>query len=86
MPIISIFFGIIIRVFHLDHDPPHIHATYSGQVAAYDIRTRKKLYGKLPKRAERLVKEWLKVRRIDVKRAWESARKHQAPSRVKPLE
>lgn len=30
MPTLSIFFGIIIRVWHDDHPPPHIHAEYQG--------------------------------------------------------
>ena len=86
MPIISAFFGIVIRIFHLDHDPPHIHATYAGQVAVYDIRTGRRLYGKLPVRAERLVQEWLKARRQEVQQAWEAARQHRLPRKVKPLE
>lgn len=30
MPILSVFFGIIIRMWHDDHPPPHIHVEYQG--------------------------------------------------------
>ena len=36
MPAISMFYGIIIRLFYKDsekHHVPHIHAEYQGQVA-----------------------------------------------------
>ena len=28
MPILAAFFGMMIRVFHADHEPPHIHVQY----------------------------------------------------------
>jgi len=30
MPILSVFFGIIVRMWHDDHPPPHIHVEYQG--------------------------------------------------------
>ncbi len=41
MPTISMFYGILIRMFFYDtdkHNMPHIHAEYQGQVAVYSIR------------------------------------------------
>lgn len=34
MPVISRFYGIIIRMYFLqkEHNPPHIHAIYNGDV------------------------------------------------------
>ena len=37
MPIISMFFGIMIRMFYNDHDPPHFHAEYQGQGGKFDL-------------------------------------------------
>ena len=37
MPTISIFFGIIIRMYYRDHNPPHFHAEYQGQNATFDF-------------------------------------------------
>ena len=38
MPEISRFFGIVIKMFFDDHNPPHFHAEYSRDVALSDIR------------------------------------------------
>jgi len=31
MPYVSMFFGIIIQMFHNEHNPPHFYAEYQGQ-------------------------------------------------------
>ena len=36
---ISRFFGIVIKMFFDDHNPPHFHAEYGGYLALIDIRT-----------------------------------------------
>ena len=38
MPVLSRFYGIIIRMYFLqsEHNPPHIHAIYNDDVAAID--------------------------------------------------
>jgi hypothetical protein len=38
MPEISRFFGIVIKKFFDDHNPPHFHAEYGGDLALVDIR------------------------------------------------
>ena len=37
MPEISRFFGIVIRMFFDEHNPPHIHAEYQGRKAVFDL-------------------------------------------------
>jgi len=37
MPELSRFFGIIIAMFHDDHNPPHFHARYGGYKTAIRI-------------------------------------------------
>jgi hypothetical protein len=37
MPEICRFFGIIIRMFFDEHDPPHFHAEYQGSKAVFDF-------------------------------------------------
>lgn len=39
MPEISRFFGIIIRIFFSDHEPPHFHAVYGEYEALIQIET-----------------------------------------------
>jgi len=38
MPIISRFFGIIIRMFYDEHNPPHLHAEYQGNKVVFDFQ------------------------------------------------
>ena len=37
MPEISRFFGVIIRMYYDDHEPPHFHAIYGGDEAQIGI-------------------------------------------------
>ena len=53
MPVLSRFYGIIIRMYFLqsEHNPPHIHAIYNEDVAAIDFMTGEVLEGHLPPKA-----------------------------------
>lgn len=64
MPVLSRFYGIIIRMYFLqsEHNPPHIHAIYNDDVAAIDFMTGEVLEGHLPAKALSLVREWLALR------------------------
>ena len=74
MPIISTFYGIVIRMYFLqsEHNPPHIHAIYNDDVAAIDFQTGVALEGHLPPKAMELVKEWLNLHRDELKTMWET--------------
>ena len=37
MPIISTFFGIIIRMYFGDHNPPHFHVEFQGEKATFNL-------------------------------------------------
>ncbi len=41
MPALARFYGIVIRMYFLgsERNPPHIHAIYGDDTAAFDIRT-----------------------------------------------
>jgi len=58
MPEISRFFGIVIKMFFDDHNPPDFHAEYGGDLALIDIRTLAVFSGRLPPRVTGLVIEW----------------------------
>ncbi|MBM4423228.1 MAG: DUF4160 domain-containing protein [Chloroflexi bacterium] len=57
MPEISRFFGIIIRMYFDDHDPPHFHAIYGNDEAQLTINPIRIMNGDLPRRALSLVLE-----------------------------
>lgn len=51
MPTISMFFGILIRMYFFDdkqHHAPHIHAECQGQQAVYLIETGERISGNMP--------------------------------------
>lgn len=58
MPTISMFFGILIRMYFNDHPPPHFHARYNEHEAVIAIEPLSVIEGSLPKRALSLVLEW----------------------------
>lgn len=67
MPILSNFYGILIKMYfqQSEHNPPHIHAIYGEYMGAIDIQTGELLEGDLPARALNLVQEWLNIHRKD---------------------
>ncbi len=71
MPVISIFFGIVIRMYHADHPPPHFHAAYGGFEAFVRIADGRIMAGTLPRRAARLVEAWAADHREALLRNWE---------------
>ena len=66
MPEISRFYGIIIRMYFQDHNPPHFHAEYQGMKAEYSIETLEILAGKIPLRAHSMVLEWASMHRKEL--------------------
>ena len=89
MPTISIFYGIIIRMFFFDvdkHKAPHIHAEYQGQFAVYSIQDGTLLAGQLPRRSHKLVVAWIEIHKEDLLANWELAVKGKTPFRIKGLD
>ena len=72
MPVISRFYGIIIKMFFFDHNPPHFHAIYGEYNALININTLEIIEGDLPKKAQSLVLEWAKMYQKDLKEIWSS--------------
>lgn len=70
MPIISLFFGIVIRMFHDDHPPPHFHASYQGFEAFVGIADGEIIHGGLPKKAARIVRQWALDHRSELMANW----------------
>jgi hypothetical protein len=70
MPILSMFYGIIIRMYLIDnhyHNLPHIHAKYSEYEASINIEDGEILAGKLPRKQLRLVQAWIELYRDELK-------------------
>jgi hypothetical protein len=86
MPIISLFFGIVIRIFYFDHHPPHIHTEYQGNKAMLDFRGNI-LKGDLKSRtATKLIREWIDLRQLELLENWELASEGKELKSIDPLE
>ena len=71
MPIISSFYGILIRMYFADHAPPHFHAAYQGHEALVRIADGGIIEGSLPGKARRLIVDWLEVHRAELEANWQ---------------
>jgi hypothetical protein len=86
MPTLSIFFGIVIRMYYDDHPPPHFHAIYGDYEAKIAIETLDLIEGKLPRRALGLVLDWAELHQQELRDNWIRGRKHDALAPISPLE
>jgi len=84
MPVISRFYGIIIRMYFIqaEHNPPHIHAIYGDDTAEITIQGGRILEGSLPPKALSMVREWIEANKDDLMAIWNS----QEFRLLKPLE
>lgn len=85
MPEICRFYGIVIRMYYEEHNPPHFHAQYATDEALIDIRTLAVFAGKLPPRALGLVMEWAMLHQKDLMHLWHLAKQRRTLHRLEPL-
>lgn len=88
MTIISMFYGIIIRIYTLDnkhHYIPHIHAKYAEFEASINIKKDEMLVENLPKQQLRLVQAWIELHKEELLANWEIATASENPYKINPL-
>ena len=88
MPVISMFYGIIILMFYFDnkkHHRPHIHAQYGEHEAVVAIDDGEILEGSLPKTKMKLVQAWMEIHHDELMADWQLAVDGQQPFKVDPL-
>ena len=85
MPEICRFYGIVIKMFFDDHNPPHFHAEYAGDEVVIDIHNLAVISGKVQPRALGLVMEWAILHRVELLELWKNARERQPLSKIQPL-
>ena len=73
MPTIAWFYGIAIRMYFLDHPPPHFEAVYGEHEANVAIATGEVIEGRLPRTAARLVRQWTLAHRAELQANWDRA-------------
>jgi len=85
MPEISRFFGIIIRMYYDDHNPPHFHAEYSGKKAVFDFSGNVIKGDLASKTATKLVREWVDLHGCDLEDDWALAKDSKEINKITPL-
>ena len=86
MPIISTFFGIVIRMFYREHEPVHFHAEHQGQRASIGVDG-EILAGEIQSAtARRLIREWAELHRAEIEANWGRMKAGEQLERIEPLE
>ena len=86
MPIISMFFGIVIRMFYRDHEPALFHAEYQGQQAKFDFAGEMIAGDISSKTARRLIKEWASKNRAELEANWQNMKAGKTLEKIEPLQ
>ena len=87
MPTLTMFFGIIIRMYYApkEHNPPHIHVYYQNYKATINIVNCELLEGELPARQLRLVLAWIEIHTEELIADWNLCQNGEKPFTIEPL-
>ena len=87
MPTLSMFFGIIIRMYYApkEHNPPHIHVYYQDFVSVINFHTFELLQGELPSKQLRLVSAWIEIHKEELIADWALCQNGEKPFSIEPL-
>ena len=88
MPVISMFYGIIILMFYFDnkkHHRPHIHSQYGEHEAVIAIDTGEVLEGDLPRTKMKLVQAWIEIHKDELMADWQLAVEGLQPFKIEAL-
>ena len=85
MPEISRFLGISITMYFNDHMPPHFHAEYNNQEAAFAIENLSIIAGTLPPRITGFVIEWASLHQKELMTNWNLLNTNGTYKKVPPL-
>ena len=85
MPIISAFFGIVIRMYYREHDPPHFHAEHQGDHATFRFDGALMGGSVRSPTARRRVEQWATIHRRELEANWASMKAGHPLERIEPL-
>lgn len=87
MPIISQFYGIIIKMYLKEgerHNKEHIHITYNEYNAIYDIKGNI-IEGNIPKKQRKMVEAWIAIHEKELKDLWKEIKESGEYFKIEPL-
>lgn len=88
MPVISMFYGLIVSMYYLDtkqHKLPHIHVKFSEYECVFQIPDGYILEGNLPRNKEKLIVAWIEIHKDDLMANWELAVTGNKVFNIEPL-
>lgn len=88
MPVISMFYGIIVLMYYVDnkkHHLPHIHVEYSGEEAVVSIPDGGVMEGSLRSAKLKLVQAWIEIHQDELMADWKLAVSGQSVFKIEPL-
>jgi hypothetical protein len=85
MPEISRFFGIIIKMYYDEHNPPHFHAEYAEFKATFSIETGQMIQGNFPQNKSALVTAWTIIHQETLLQNWHTLFEGLKPIKIEPL-
>ena len=88
MPIISSFFGIIVRMYFKDterHNTPHFHVKYGDESAVFDLNGNI-IAGSFPPKQTKYVVAWAEIHRDELEALWEIMQTDEEYFKIKGLE
>lgn len=87
MPIISDFYGIIIRMYFKDnekHKLPHLHANYNEYTAIFDLNGNI-IDGKIPNSQKKIVQAWIEIHNEELNNLWDLLVEGKKGFKINPL-
>lgn len=84
MPTISMFYGILIRMYYNDHKPPHFHALYGEYKAIFNFEG-ELIDGDMPNNQIKLITAWTVIHKDELYANWELARNCEGLFNITPL-
>lgn len=87
MPIISDFYGIIIRMYFKDnekHKLPHLHANYNEYTAIFDLNGNI-IDGKIPNSQKKIVQAWIEIHNSELNNLWDLLVEGKKGFKITPL-
>ena len=87
MPIISDFYGIIIRMYFKDnekHKLPHLHANYNEYTAIFYLNGNI-IDGKIPNSQKKIVQAWIEIHNSELNNLWDLLVEGKKGFKITPL-
>lgn len=87
MPTISMFFGIIIRMYFApkEHQPAHVHTYYQEYKLIVNIEDTEVTEGQMPPRQLRLIQAWIEIHKDELMADWKLCQNGEKPFQIEPL-